>query len=95
MYNVQKDVHELRKKLEMSEASDQKNEKMHAIEDERNWYGILACLAQNFDTTKVSQGSVASRFIREHDEEGSQASQREIAGNRGGQNLARKAAEDF
>lgn len=37
MYNVQKDVHELRRKLELSEASEQKSEKLQSVEEERNW----------------------------------------------------------
>ena len=37
MFTVQKDLHALRAKLEISETSAQKSEKLQKMEEERNW----------------------------------------------------------
>jgi len=51
MYAVQKDLQELRKKVEDAETSLQKNDKVHKLEEERSWYRKEALRLDSFTTS--------------------------------------------
>ncbi|KAG1709471.1 hypothetical protein DVH05_020126 [Phytophthora capsici] len=51
MYNVQKELHEMREKIHRNETVENKSEKIKKIEDERDWYRKEALRLDAFTTT--------------------------------------------
>ncbi|KAJ0403088.1 hypothetical protein P43SY_009155 [Pythium insidiosum] len=51
MYNVQKELHDLREKMHRNETVENKNEKIKKIEEERDWYRKEALRLDAFTTS--------------------------------------------
>ncbi|KAG2765862.1 hypothetical protein PC129_g18609 [Phytophthora cactorum] len=54
IYNVQKELHEMREKIHRNETVENKSEKIKKIEDERDWYRKEALRLDAF-TTKMTK----------------------------------------